>query len=490
MSDGPASNMSAVGNSEKTATGEEVSGGDLSMGSWIAGARILSQVSQFLIVIMAVRFIAPSEFGTFALLSAVGVGLARVAEAGWREFIMNTKDVTQLAEVHCLAMLAGSSVLMIGALLGFAMAWLGVGKGLTIIMLLLSAWTLLATLSAIQAGILVRRGAFAALALSQMSGEIVGVVAAGIVFFSGGGVVGLAIAKLLTQAILFAGSLIASRWFSLRIPRNGRWREPFHFSSNILATRLIGYAHDNVALFAIGLLTGPTNAGLFRASGRLAGAMGDVINEPVRLLAWSVLQRSGASVILDQLLFLTFLIATPLYVGLALTSGDVINLFFGKDWAAATPLLVAFAVAGIFSLLNAVTEPLLSCRGHVSLVPRLSVIFTASAILILVVTAPFGIFWIATGQMVLSAILLPVTIWIQQHYGGTSPLRVLLKAYPAAAGSFVLACAVLAVDHAFAAELSAIFLLAAKIVAGAMGYAITILLLVPIKALGFKTSSL
>lgn len=453
---------------------------ELSKGGWIVAARISSQISQFLIVILAVRFIAPADFGTFALLSAIGLGLTRVAEAGWREFIMSSKHTDSLAEIHCLAFVAGITIMAIGLLLSLAMELTDRGRDFATIMALLSVWALLATLTAVQTGILVKRGSFSVLGVTQIFGEVAGFAAAALVFYAGGGVIGLAIAKLLTQTVLFVGSLLASRWFGLRVPRDGRWREPLHFSMNILATRLIGYAHDNVALFAIGLLTGPTNAGLFRASGRLAGAMGDVINEPVRLVVWSMLQRRNGKDVINQLLGLTIIVATPLFVGLAIVSRDIILLFFGQEWAAATPMLIAFSIGGLFSLLNVVTEPLLASNGHVSLVPRLSIVYTLAAMAILVVTAPLGIFWIAIGQVLLSVLLMPLTLWIQHRYGGTSPLHTLKSASPALVGGTVLIIGVVLAGLLFP-TFNPITLLITKVLFGAIGYCATIAVLVPLK---------
>lgn len=455
--------------------------GEVAKGSWVIAARLVSQVSQLLIVLVAARVMSPAAFGGFALLSALAVGLTRLSEAGWREYIMTAGDAESCAQTNTMALACGLGSLTLGLLFSVVMLWLEAGFAPAGVMALMAVWVLLATLSATQAGILVRRGQLRFLAWSQIAGEVVGFLAAVAVFAAGGGIFGLAAAKLALQATIFLASIGTTRWFPVARPRGAKGRQAFVFSRRILATRLISFASENVAVFVIGALISPAGAGLFRAAGRLAGALNEVVSEPVRLLAWTRLRSSASGRAAEPLLVLAILVSTPLFVGLAVTADSTVSLLLGRSWSESATLLVAFALAGWMNSCNAATEPLLAARGRVDLLPRLSLGFTAVSLSFLIASAPFGLLWIAIGQLVAAGLILPVIIWVQHRYGGLSPRRVAAGAYPALVGAALLAAAVWTFKEWVSADLPPVAALASEVAIGGLVYIGTVYAMVPRK---------
>jgi O-antigen/teichoic acid export membrane protein len=453
-----------------TAGPRPVSGGrNVRDGSVVLVARLVAQASQFATVLMAARFMSPADFGIFAVLSAVAVGLTRFSEAGWREFIMTCDDDQTLAETNALVLLCGVGSFLAGGMAALAMAALG--QSTAGVMAVMAVWVLLTTVSAAQAGLLVHRGQLSYLATAQIVGELAGLMAAAAVFWAGGTLIGLAAAKLVTQAIIFALSLMATRWFRLASPRGAGARAAIVFSRRILATRLIGYAQENLSLFAIGAFVGPAGAGLFRAAGRLSGALLELVSEPLRLVAWSVLRHRQGDDRGETLLVVAVTAATPLFLGLAITAPDAVSLLLGPGWGASAPLLTAFALAGWLTILNAATEPLLSLSGRSAVLPRLSLALTGINLASLVLAAPFGLLAIAVGQLVAAFITLPIVVWAQHRFGGISPLSLLRGLVPALSGAAALVAAVVAARVLLPPELSLPLRLGAQAAIGGLAYA-------------------
>jgi O-antigen/teichoic acid export membrane protein len=460
------------------ATGGDTGSG-LRKGGWIVAARLVSQSAQFLTMLVAARVMGPAEFGGFALLSAGAIGLTRFSEAGWREYVMTVDDPAAAAQANVLALICGIVSFIIGLVASLVLLMLDEDASIAGMVILMALWVLLATLTATQSGILVKRNQLRALALTQIVGEIAGFLAAVLTFRLYGGIFGLVASKLGMQITVLALSLSVTRWFPRARVRRETAREAYVFSRRILATRLIGFAQDNVSIFVIGALIGPAGAGLFRAAGRLGGALFEVVSEPVRLLAWSTLRPEKPGPAADRLLRLMLIVATPLFVGLAVTADDVVYLLLGPNWAACAPLLVLFALAGWLNTLNIVTEPLLVMSGRIDLVPRLSLAVTVLHLAFLLALAPFGILWIAVGQAVAALCTLPLILRIQQRSGGISLRKLVHHSSPALVGAVLLILAVWAVGMALSEDMHLAVRMAVKIGAGALAYFIVIAALVP-----------
>lgn len=458
---------------------EETVDSNVLKGGWVVVARVTSQAAQFLTLIVAARVMMPSDFGTFALLSAIAVGLTRFSEAGWREYVMTAKDPAACAQANMLALICGIGAFSAGLLASVGLLLFYGSLSSAAAMLLMGLWVILATLSATQAGILVKRNELKSLSLIQIIGEVAGFSASLVAFSLDGGIFGLVAAKLGTQATIMALSVATTRWFPVvRLERRDAG-EAMSFSRRILVARIISYAQDNVAIFVIGGIVGPAGAGLFRAAGRLAGSLFEVISEPVRLLAWSTFNVDKPGRAANRLLGLTFIVATPAFVGLAIQAQNLVHLLLGPEWADCAPLLVAFAIAGWFNSLNIVSEPLLVMNGRIELVPRLSFAFTALNLIALLISAPFGIFWIAVGQTMAAIVMLPIILSIQRRKGGVSLAALGNTAAPALVGATALVVAVVLARWILPVDIGLIAQTGIEIVAGGIAYLAVVVLLVP-----------
>src|SRR6056297_2780215 len=117
-------------------------------GALSAAERVVAQICQFAVFVIAARALGPAEFGTFALVSACAILLMRAAEVGWAPYIMCwSGDGSVPRQVLALAVLSG----MLAGVLGFLGAVLGGVLGLegaTVTLAeLFALWVVLATVS-------------------------------------------------------------------------------------------------------------------------------------------------------------------------------------------------------------------------------------------------------------------------------------------------------------------------------------------------------
>lgn len=90
--------------------------------------RLVPQLAQFAVFIVAARLLGPVEFGIFALASACAVLLLRAADAGWAPFIIPRPGAeTGPLQILLIAILSGTACGLSGGFGALAVGSLGRG---------------------------------------------------------------------------------------------------------------------------------------------------------------------------------------------------------------------------------------------------------------------------------------------------------------------------------------------------------------------------
>jgi O-antigen/teichoic acid export membrane protein len=467
-------------------TPSRASGGGAKGAAWTGGARACAQASQFLLLSVAAHYLEPAQFGTFTLISVTALGFSVVAQAGWREYIISQDDERARSDAHAISLLSGLVLAALGLLASFVYYQVTRQSLEALTATLLACWVALVPATTAQSGILTMRGHLSSLGKAQVAAELASLAVGVFALHLGLGVLALAISKLAMQTTALITALVQSRWYSVTRPSRTSADTIFRFARRVLTARVTSFAIMNVSLYAIGGLLGPADAGLYRAGARFAGAVGEVIAEPVRLLAWTRFRDSkdgNVDIAATQRTRLSFLLTTlavafPLLLGLAATSETIVRLCLGPRWLAAAPVVSLLAVGRLFTVPSTMTEPVLTLRGRVQLVPRLAFVSFGLVVSGIVVGSMFGLSGVAWGELSAAFVMLPVTIFMQTRVGGL-PWRKLVGP-----GLAVFVCAVAMVVPVRAvgsalAELSPVLVLLAQCAAGTLAYAVALRLLAP-----------
>ncbi|WP_048645958.1 oligosaccharide flippase family protein [Nitratireductor soli] len=429
--------------------------GLLGGGLWALAAKLVSQVAQLAAFIMAARLLTPTEFGFFAFTSAMAIFLVVVAEGGWAEYIMkseeNSRRWRQVAAVSL-----GSGVLLTAAgLAAAAVFYAYLGKhwegGL---LALFSLWILPSSLTAVYDGVLVNRGMLHRQAAIRIVAELgaLSVTAAGLL--AGWNVVALIVGRLTMQGLILCGSVAVVGWIAPSLPSRSFIGELLQFSRYILSNRMIIFLRSYSGTLAVGSFLGLSEAGYYRAAERIVAAFSELIGEPARMLAWIVFRRAhaekpgaqggakGTAGVGNRFFPVLFAVAAPVYLGLALVSGDLVHLALGAGWAPAALVVGILAAKQLLLVPSYVTEPLLAIRGAVNRLPPVSLLNGAVSVSLVLITAPFGFVWVAVGQCIAAAIALATSVWLQARYGGIDWRRVLRNSGFVAIASAVMLVAV------------------------------------------------
>ncbi|SKA32973.1 Membrane protein involved in the export of O-antigen and teichoic acid [Consotaella salsifontis] len=466
----------------------------LNAGGWTAATRVTSQISQFVIILIASRFLGPAEFGVFSLVSAVAYALLRIADAGWSEFIISWRgDESFIEATLTLSLIAGLIMSLLGLLGATFVDEVMASPTEAHLMALFALWIVLATLSSAQGGVLTRRQQVAPLSTILIAAEGVGFAVTVTALFTGADLFSLAYGRLAQQSLQMVASAALTGARPRALPDRAVIREVLAFTRHIFLTRWLNLMRMYASTFLIGLFLGPQSVGLYRAADRLVGALMELMNEPARMLAWLLLRRAAVRAQAEGLpvretvretaelmLPLIIAIALPCLALLALFADTVIAFLLGEGWRGAAPIVTILAIARALVVPSSVTEALLSILGEVRRFPPASLINAVISITALAIAAQFDAVAVAVGELVAGTGVLATTIWLQRRYGGVRwglVARHSLFIVPSIALGLVVAETI---SQTFAAELPGIMRTLVACAAATVIYAAAVGLLRPV----------
>lgn len=141
-------------------------------------------------------------------------------------------------------------------------------------------------------------------------------------------------------------------------PSLAAWHEMFHFSKWLALGNLAGLIEAQLMNFVVGRYVGLRAVGYYQVVRQLAALPISEIAAPVREPAFAGFSRLRHDIAELRRHFLAgfalqCVAILPLSVGVAVTAPDLVALFLGPRWTAATPLLPAIA---LYALLDALAH--------------------------------------------------------------------------------------------------------------------------------------
>lgn len=400
--------------------------GTIGGGLWTALERIVSQVAQLVIFIVAARLLGPADFGLFALVAACAILLQRVAEGGWAPYIMSWPgDTTVPRQVLLVAIASGVLAAIFGIVSGGVLAAVGMSPEVVTLVELFSVWVCLAVVSSTQKGILIWRGQLRASSLAEMSGELVGLGIALLALYSGAGVFALAYGRLAMQATHLLVSFAATRMTPLPGLRGDAFRTMLRTSGHFFFARMIYNFRVYTATFLVGFFLGPAAVGFYRAAERLTGALGEVVGVPAHIVAWNLFRQArakhdgktdGFQSVANWFIPAVFAASIPLFLWLGLMGHDIVVGLLGEEWLPALPVLGLLAIARMLAVFGQTTEPVLSLAGEIRRLPPVALLYLGVTVALVAVSAPFGLVPLAVSQILISVTVITTTAILFRRY--------------------------------------------------------------------------
>ncbi|MCB1519300.1 MAG: oligosaccharide flippase family protein [Hyphomicrobiaceae bacterium] len=408
-------------------------------GLGIAAARLARQLAQLAIFIVGARFLGPTEFGIYALVSAIAAIAVVVALAGFNSYILSVRGTPELlSEVLTIAFATGLAVALVGATAAGIVFKVTGQTTIPLLLLLFSIWILIAPIADAQAAILIRQGRLGAAAACEISGELFGIAIALWLLTAGVGAASLVFARIAAQCLqLSCYTFLTGQYPSLRVSKDVV-KDVAYFSSTVLSARILGNIRDSFSTFIIGAFLGAASVGFFRASQRLLGSVHELLSEPARAITWLHLRKvtsphgdpSGPAATADMQRALEWMVplllalAAPTYLGIAIMSEELLGLLLGDAWRPAAPVVTLLALASLLLAPAVFSEPMLGLTGKMRYMPRISLFNTVVAIALILPASQVDVIHVAWAQVASGFVIFATTIWLHTRVLGLDWRRI------------------------------------------------------------------
>lgn len=336
-------------------------------GASLIFGRAWNQGSAIILVIVAGHMLSVSDFGNFALASALTMILSQWVGVGIYETVISNTDV-ELRQTAFWVNTITSSILCI---VGFSIALVLDGSEryhyLAPVVACLSILTFPAGWRSHIESILICEGRLGAVALSNMISDTLALLVGLVGLYLHFGIYSL----LMSRFVQFFSTPAALWMFARWVPQlkfdvtdaKRMWK----FASTIYADRVLGYFQNYGADLFLGLLFAAEAVAFYRMGARFISIILVLINDPLRTLSWRALSRcpDRDQLISEILKFMrsSFVIFVGPLVLISFLSKDIVNFALGSRWASSSSVISILALSALVAVPGVVTEAALGAVG-------------------------------------------------------------------------------------------------------------------------------
>jgi len=233
------------------------------------------------------------------------------------------------------------------------------------------------------------------LALLTMASSLTGGAAALATAFSPLLEWSLVVQRLVTTGSFILFATVRTRMLPALVLGRDEVRTWLSSVSRIFAGQSISAITPRIADLFTGALFGPTAVGYLRVANRLTDLMLGLLVNPLSQLWVTLLSRAGDSVeakrtVFMQLSNLTALIALPGFVGLGLTSQEIVGLILPHEYAPVAGPLTVLCMIGVFAPLTNPRNALFTALRRFNYLVWFAMLELAVTALGMFIMSPFG----------------------------------------------------------------------------------------------------
>lgn len=343
---------------------------------WRSGSQILAQMISWGSTLFVIRILDPSDYGLFAMTQVILIFLTFLSGYGFASSLIQSDRLEPMRVRQAFGMLLLINTAL--ALTQVAIAPLAADYYGQPEVADLLRWQALIYVAGpfmvIPDVLLIRRLEFTRQAIVTVITTALGAGCAISLALSGAGVWALVIAPIVIFWTRAIGLMIATRFFVVPSFDFRGAGEMFSFGTALLLTQMLWVIQSQADIFIAGRVLDPHLLGLYVEALFLTQIFTSrfvpALNE-VAFPAYARMQKDGDKLASSFLtaVRLIMALALPLYLGLAVTSAEVVETLFGLKWVEMSPLVSILALAMPILTVQILFAPALNALGK----PRITV---------------------------------------------------------------------------------------------------------------------
>lgn len=364
-------------------------------------SRVGTQLCTIGVVLFAIRSLAISDFGAFAIASAFMFLFRRIFYVGPYEYMLQTPHRATL-NGSCLAanslFALGSTLLILVISLGSK--WIFRSELVGELLRLMAPALFLTMLTSWFEALLLRRQQVTRYYIYTVSGEIVGAAIALWGLATGIGVYALVLQTYGRLAVLLFLQITSREQDIYTGYDLGYALKIIRWSGSRYATVIVNFFSVYGSDIMIGVLLTPTATGLFRAASRIVTALTDLFAQPLQKIAQTNLSaRRAHGLPLDHSWLGMFsavgAVGWATLAALACVAHDLVPAVLGAHWREAAPVVVVMCIVRGLPILDATTVSMLVCGQRRGFVFNTQIITAVGVVVSAAISARFGVLMVA-----------------------------------------------------------------------------------------------
>ena len=321
--------------------------------------------------VVLARLLRPGDFGLVAMVTAITGFVMLFKDLGLAVATVQKKDITheQVSMLFWVNVAASVAAMAVTAAMAPAVAWFYGEPQLAWVTVALAGTFVFGGLGVQHYALLRRQMRFGTLATVHVCSAAVGVAAGVVSAWMGAGYWALVVMQAATVVAGSAGVWLASGWRPGRPARGAGGRSLLAFGGHLAGFNILNYIGRNLDNVLIGWYWGASPLGFYSKAYNMLTLPLRQISTPVGLVAVPALSRLQndparlRSYYLKTLALVTFC-TTPLSVVCLLFAEEIITVFLGSQWLAATGIFRLLAIGAIAQPISFTTGWLFMAVGR------------------------------------------------------------------------------------------------------------------------------
>nr|WP_321295758.1 lipopolysaccharide biosynthesis protein [uncultured Sphaerochaeta sp.] len=374
---------------------------------WKFFERFGTQGLQFIIQVILARLLFPSDYGVLALV-VIFITIANVfVQSGLSTSLIQKKVVDQVDYSSVLYISLGIAGILYCTLY-FMAPLIGVfydNDGLVLVLRVLALTLFPGAFNSIQNAIVSRMMQFKRLFYSSVGAGIVsGIVGISLAYY-GYGIWALVFQQLTNQICITLILWFTVKWRPTLQFSFERVKVLFSFGWKLLVSSLIDTIYNDLRSLLIGKIYTPATLGYYNRGQQFPQLLISNINgsiQSVMLPALAAQQDYTERVksMMRRSIVTSSFIVFPLMVGLAVVAKPLVLLLLTEKWLPSVPFLQIFCFSYALWPIHTANLQAINAMGRSDIFLKLEIVKKIFGLVILAVSLPFGVYYLALGQVV------------------------------------------------------------------------------------------
>lgn len=374
---------------------------------WRFLERCGAQGVSFIVSIILARLLDPEAYGVVALVSVVITILQIVVDSGLGNALIQKKDADEIdfsTVFFTNLILCGFLYLLVFLFAPFLARFYEI-PSLTSLIRVQSLILLVYGVKNVQEAYVAKNMLFKRFFFATLGGTIGAAVIGIWLAYRGFGVWALVVQHLFNTTVDTIILWITVKWRPQITYSFTRLKKLFSFGWKILATNLVDTTYNDLRSLVIGKKYSPSDLAYYERGRILPNLIVNNTNVSISNVLFPTLSsyqddKNRVYDITRRAISTGLYVMTPLMIGLALCSEELVRLVFTDKWLPCVPFLMIYCFVYMFQPMQTSHNSMLKALGRSDLFLRLELIKKFIGITILLITMWFGVKVIAVGMLI------------------------------------------------------------------------------------------